>query len=69
MHHLLRILPVGGTLGVAALLFGSLPRLLTDLGASFLERLFRRRVSSSPRAPRGCFRVIQCGCAGTGRRR
>ena len=45
MHHLMRNLPVVGTLGVAAILVGGLPRLLIDMGASLLERWFRGRLS------------------------
>jgi hypothetical protein len=52
MHHLISNLPIVGTLGVVAIVVGSLPRLLIFLGASLLEHLFRGRVSSSPR-PRG----------------
>jgi hypothetical protein len=52
MHHLISNLPVVGTLGVVAIIVGSLPRLLIYLGASLLEHSFRGRVSSS-RRPRG----------------
>jgi hypothetical protein len=39
MYHLLRNLPVLGTLGVVALLAGPLARLPIDLGAWLLEGL------------------------------
>jgi len=41
-HHLMRTLPVFGTLGVVALLAGPLARLPIDLGAWLLEMLARR---------------------------
>jgi hypothetical protein len=42
MYHLLRTLPVCGTLGMIALLAGPLARLPIDLGAWLLDRLDRR---------------------------
>jgi hypothetical protein len=41
MYHLMRNLPVFGTLGVVALLAGPLARLPIDLGAWLLDRLVR----------------------------
>jgi hypothetical protein len=54
MYHLMRNLPVLGTLGVAALLAGPLARLPIDVGAWLLERgawLLERRLRG-----RGCRR-------------
>jgi len=42
MYHLLRTLPVCGTLGVMALLTGPLARFSIDLGAWLLDHLDRR---------------------------
>ena len=41
MYHLMRNLPVLGTLGVTALLVGPMARLPIDLGAWLLERFER----------------------------
>ena len=41
MYHLMRNLPVFGTLGLVALLAGPLARLPIDLGAWLLEMLVR----------------------------
>lgn len=42
MYHLLRTLPVCGTLGMIALLSGPLARLPIDVGAWLLDHLDRR---------------------------
>lgn len=42
MYHLLRTLPVCGTLGMIALLAGPLARLPIDTGAWLLDHLDRR---------------------------
>jgi hypothetical protein len=42
MHHLMMNLPVFATLGLAAVLVGSLARVPIDLGAWLLEQLLRR---------------------------
>src|SRR5262245_54449765 len=52
MHRLMENLPVVGTFGVVAVLFGSLARLPIDLGAWMLdrfERWLRARLASSAR--------------------
>ena len=41
MYHLMRNLPVCGTLGVVAVLAGPLARLPIDLGARFLDLVVR----------------------------
>ena len=48
MYHLMKTLPVFGTLGVVALLAGPLARLPIDLGAWFLEMLVRRVAGPGP---------------------
>jgi hypothetical protein len=48
MYHLMKTLPVYGTLGVVALLAGPLARLPIDLGAWFLEMLVRRVAGPGP---------------------
>ncbi len=42
MHHLIQVLPVMGTMGMAAMLTGPLARLPIDLGAWALEKLVQR---------------------------
>ena len=49
MYHLMRNLPVFGTLGVVALLAGPLARLPIDLGAWLLEMLVRAVAGPGPR--------------------
>jgi len=48
MYHLMRNLPVFGTLGVVALLAGPLARLPIDLGAWLLEMLVRGVAGPGP---------------------
>jgi hypothetical protein len=72
VYHLMRNLPVFGTLGVVALLVGPLARVPIDLGAWLLERFerwLRVRVNSSP-WPRGRFiaRGTELTCRAEGRR-
>jgi hypothetical protein len=48
MYHLIKTLPVFGTLGAVALLAGPLARLPIDLGAWLLELLVRRVAGPDP---------------------
>ena len=42
MHNLIQVLPVMGTMGIAAMLTGPLARLPIDLGAWALDKLIQR---------------------------
>ena len=69
MHRLMENLPVVGTFGVVAVLFGSLARLPIDLGAWMLDRLerwLRARLASNarPRADRPRLERPRLHCTG-----
>jgi hypothetical protein len=72
MHHLLRNLPVIGTLGVVALIVGPLACLPIEVGAWLLERIDRwlRGRANSSRRPCGRFVArdtdLTCGNRGRG---
>ena len=61
MYHLMKTLPVFGTLGVVALLAGPLARLPIDMGAWLLELLVRRVAGPGPEREGNGYEVVNSG--------